>query len=35
MSMNHIPVELSAKALVDSETVDAFKHDLKDLNSPP
>ncbi len=28
----HIQLELS---LVDSETVDAFKHGLKDLNSPP
>ncbi len=23
------------KTLVDSENVDAFKHDLKDTNSPP
>ncbi len=31
--MNHIPMELSAKSI--SETVDAFKHGLKNLNSLP
>ncbi len=35
LPMNHIPVELFAKGLVNIETVDAFKYGLKDLNSPP
>ncbi len=34
LSVNYIPLELFAKALVDSETVDVFKYGLKDLNSP-
>ncbi len=32
---NKYSVELFAKNFSDSETVDVFKHGLKNLNSPP
>ncbi len=32
--MNYTPVELFAKTLIGSETVDGFKHGWEDHNSP-